>query len=293
MRKKYFECREKNNNTLKVINVSSYDQSAGKGYEKKLDGLHDDKERMKKISVVILNYLKGNKLKKISIADFGGGTGNLLKFLIDKIRIECPDIIINALIVDINKKQLLNIGQEIKTIVGDITNLENKIVSNSLDIVLSRNVYHYLSLDDQERATNEAYRVLKVGGIFLNAFVSTSQENQLEINNFWTNFATIVANKKIERFFISREDAVKMFKEAGFKAISFSQGFYNVALVAGDEGLVGKYPSLLNRIKDIENHLLSFSPSSKQEFKIKFSKTKRGEKTISISQSVEIVYGKK
>lgn len=247
-------------NQQKHIN---YEQSAGKDYEKRLGSLHADPERMQKILNPIIAYINSNQLDQVSIADLGGGSGNLLQFIVQALKKNNPEFKITTLNIDINPKQLVATPKEIQPVLADLENLPIK----SLDIEISRNVYHYLSPEQAEKAIQEAYASLKPGGIFINAFVSSSTESQVPIDDFWTEFATKANIRKEEtkRHFATKEEMEKMFKKIGFVNVHFETGFENIVIINGADGLAGKYLNLTgDEISDIEKHLLSLPENVRQ-----------------------------
>jgi ubiquinone/menaquinone biosynthesis C-methylase UbiE len=273
-----------------------YEQSAGYGYEEKLGGLHADPKRMLKIAIPILNYIKIKKIKKIKITDWGGGTGILLKFIKQYLEKKIKGVDIQATNIDVNPKQLKAVDKkEMKTILADL----RKLLLKDIDIAISRNVYHYFIPKDQQKITDQIFKSLKIGGVFLNAFVSVSKKSQRKINEFWTDFATKanIKKEKTERFFATKKEMKKMLKKSGFKNIQFKRGYFNKAVVSGLEGLAGKYPKLTQtEIKNIEKNLLSFPLSIKKELKIKevgVVVNSKKIKTAIISQPTYIIYGEK
>lgn len=273
----------------------NYEQSAGTGYEKKLGGLHADPERMQKILNPIIEYINSNQLDQLSIADLGGGSGNLLQFIKQQLEKDNPEFKITALNIDLNPQQLKATPKGIQPILADLEHLPIK----NLDIEISRNVFHYLSPEEAEKAIQEAYASLKPGGIFINSFISSSTESQVPIDDFWTEFATKANIRKEEtkRHFATKEEMEKMFKKIGFVNVHFETGFENIVIINGADGLAGKYLNLTgDEISDIEKHLLSLPENVRQEFNIKTIKITDDDKeigTVTISQPVYIIYGEK
>lgn len=140
---------EELNTFITVDKLVWYEQSAWKRYDKYLNGLHNDFKRMLVIFNQISQYIDKNLDKEeISLCDFWWWNWNLLNFIKSKIETQekYKDIKIRFIVVDWNKNQLENLSEGIDWINEDIT---QKVNEKNIDIAISRNVFHYLSKDQQ------------------------------------------------------------------------------------------------------------------------------------------------
>jgi len=268
-----------------------YEQSAWKAYHEHLNGLHNDPERMLVIFNQISQYIDKNLDKEeILICDFWWWNWNLLNFIKSKIETQekYKNIKIKFIVVDWNKNQLENLPEGIDWRNEDIT---QKVNEKNIDIAISRNVFHYLSKDQQLKTIKNIKWALLEGWIFINAFVSTSLEWQKYMNTFWSNFATTCNIKKVKtkRYFSTPEEMNRYFQEAGFSKQYYFLWFHNTWIISWEGWFSEKYPSLTEKeINCFEQQLLRFPEDIKKELDIK-----KVPKTVSISQPVYIIVWKK
>lgn len=100
-----------------------------------------------------------NKFNNPKIIDIGAGTGAYSLYLFDK------GFDVTAVeLVKHNLKVIQSKNKNIKSVLGNATNL-NKFKDNTFDItILFGPMYHLLTIDEKIKALNEAKRITKTGG---------------------------------------------------------------------------------------------------------------------------------
>jgi SAM-dependent methyltransferase len=109
--------------------------------------------------------------KQTTIIEIGCGTGYYGMFLTDKCRDYIGVDLSPENIEVFNEKIIINNIKNIKTMVGDVTNLEN-IGSDGYDIVMVLGPMYHLPPEDRELALLEAKRICKNNGIIIFAYIN-------------------------------------------------------------------------------------------------------------------------
>ncbi len=113
-------------------------------------------------------WKKNAPRKNVSIGEFGGGGGNLLKYIEEVTRVKAD--LTNVELV--GKYKNFQVDKKIKFIQGSVIN--SPFESNTFDITIVRNVIHHLvafdlqtTRDNQMDAIRELVRVTKPGGLII------------------------------------------------------------------------------------------------------------------------------
>lgn len=286
-------------NTILVMDkITWYEQSAWKKYHTYLGWLHSKEETMIWIFDTIYQYInsqqKLNSNKHMEIVDFGWWNGVLLCYIKNKLQ----DLGLNLenikfTVMDANKKQLDGIENNIATVQADIT---NEIPKKQIDIAISRNVFHYIEKGKQYKTIKNIYNSLKKWWIFINGFISVSEDAQEEINNYRTEFATRVNTKWIltERYVSTVEEMEKNYRDAWFKDVHYFLWFENHGIMRWLEWFEGKYPTLTKTdVLYFENLLENLPENIKIELKVRSVVNSAWERTMDIVHPVFIIVGVK
>lgn len=119
---------------------------------------------------------------EISVLEIGCGTGITTEILLESrenIKLTAIDID-NEMIRFV--KQTLSSYPNVSFIVSDVLSFVKEQKPNSFDIVISAFTIHNLTSEYRQQLYKEIYRILKAGGLFVNAdkFVSDNKEEQIE-----------------------------------------------------------------------------------------------------------------
>lgn len=135
------------------------------------------------------NYVAGRRLQGVRLADLGGGIGLLTQAITDGRKSQ--DIPLYCVSFDVNEKDLRD-NTSAERVVAQLEELP--AMDCSFDVAVMRLVLTYNDKEVQQRILNEAFRVLKPGGIFI---------------NFWAGARTKPHQKKLmEAFGMGKEASI-------------------------------------------------------------------------------------
>ena len=228
---------------------------------------------------VLKTYLLENmpNRKGVRLVDFGGGTGRWLQTLDNYF--DNSEFIIVDLSKDMLSKAEGKIASgayknKVNTINANIAQI-NGIEDNSVDYIIS--TYNPLSfVDDPQAVINEAYRILRSGGVaqitvqgYYNALYS-------KLNNFLADASElydIFENKKVKwnpevpkLWQLPKSDMEKMFNKAGFIDVE-SRGIATITQPQGEDfdpenKQLGPLSKKLNEDQDFYDVLLKIELQS-------------------------------
>lgn len=131
---------------------------------------------------MIVPILKSYKsVSEINVLEIGCGTGITTEILLKSRKN------INLTTIDIDKDIIEHASRSLSSyinanfIVSDALSFVEKQESNSLDLIVSAFTIHNLTNEYRQRLYKEIYRIIKAGGLFINAdkFVSDNKEEQI------------------------------------------------------------------------------------------------------------------
>lgn len=201
-----------------------------KGYSKNVDS-SNSLGFWKLTDEIILTALLDNlnRRERVTIVDFGGGTGRWLEMLDNYFR-KSSFILIDLSEDMIKRAKMRKAAGEFKNDLNIIQADIGKVpLENcSSDYVIS--TYNPLSFcDDPQKVISEAYRVLKHGGRAMVSAQSYYNAIYSKINNFLVSgieLRSIYENKKVrwtdnvpELWQFKKSDMERMFTSAGFKEV--------------------------------------------------------------------------
>lgn len=142
------------------------------------------------------------------LLDVGYGNGYLIKLLYHKVKCRIYGIdISNDMLEQASKKNRQGINEgRIQLSVGDCCNLNFK--EEFFDVVTTTNTIYFW--EDTVKGMQEIYRVLKAGGIFVNAVF---KKEALE---------KVAYTKNVFKFF-EKEDCISLGKQAGFRDVEVKE----------------------------------------------------------------------
>ena len=190
-----------------------------------------------------INLIKLGKPTVESWLDTGSGTGTLILKAIEhfkNIRFVAADP--SKSMLDIAKEKLS--GKDITYI---LAGSEELVCCDSFDVVTAIMVHHYLDIGDRIKATQNCFRMLKEGGIYVTfETIRSNTEKGTQIGLRRWREAQLMSGKSIdavdkhisrygiELLPISIESHIKLLKEVGFSTIEIlwvsgmQAGFYAI-----------------------------------------------------------------
>lgn len=205
---------------VKVITdkISQRDKyRAGEKYRKTLRGYQLRKDILDAMFYAI-DVKSLPKDKRILMMDVGCGPGIVGDYVYRKIKIEhrlSPLMIF----VDINEKMLKAVPKKFDyiTVKNDITNLQ--FPDNFFDVVVMKQVLHYLPKFLKIKALKEVHRVLKNKGQFVfSVLVSVDDDSNRLVNELYTKREEIIAQQvAMKKYIPTRKTLFEWLQKAGFK----------------------------------------------------------------------------
>ncbi|MEG0450051.1 MAG: class I SAM-dependent methyltransferase [Lysinibacillus sp.] len=152
-------------------------------------------------------FKKENVSKASHILDVGCGTGQSAAYLANKYGANVTGIDISAIMVAKAQKRMKSKRLPVKIMEGSVENIP--LPNDKFDFIISESV---LSFVNKQKALQEIFRLLKVGGRFI--AIELTIKRQLEAKT----------EKEIKQFygfdsFSMKNDWVALFEHAGFKNI--------------------------------------------------------------------------
>ncbi|MCL5113185.1 MAG: class I SAM-dependent methyltransferase [Patescibacteria group bacterium] len=228
---------------------------------------------------ILKTYLLENmpKRESVTVVDFGGGTGRWLRMLDGYFKDS------DFIIVDLSKDMLAKANEKIvsdeyknniRLINSDITSI-TELADGSADYIIS--TYNPLSfVDEPQKVIDEAYRVLKKGGLAQITIQGYYNALYSKVNNFLADpseLNDIFTSKKVRwnqsvpgLWQLSKKNMEEMFKAGGFINIE-SRGIATIAQPQGEDfdpenKQIGPLSKKLNDNKDFFDTLLNIELSA-------------------------------
>jgi ubiquinone/menaquinone biosynthesis C-methylase UbiE len=223
---------------------------------------------------ILKTYLLENmpKRENVTVVDFGGGTGRWLRILDGYFKDS------NFIIVDLSKDMLAKAKEKIvsgeyknnMTLINSDIASTTELADGSADYIIS--TYNPLSfVDEPQKAIDEAYRVLKKGGLAQMTIQGYYNALYSKVNNFLVDpseLNDIFKSKKVQwnsnvpkLWQLSKKNMEEMFKASGFVNIE-SRGIATITQPQGEDfdpenKQLGPLSKKLNDNKDFFDTLLN------------------------------------
>lgn len=168
-----------------------------------------------------IHSIKKNKEEKISLADFGGASGEVTDYLRKEGRVN-SSMTIDC--IDVNEELL---KQNTSCDVSIIADLRQFRSSNKYDIGIMRYVLHYNEKHDQMAILNNIFHSLQDNGYFINYWCGVSDIQQQ--SKFQKVFTTKNISEKLYRpnsYWATWSETKTHFQQAGFDIQNLTQFSY-------------------------------------------------------------------
>lgn len=165
---------------MPVESIRAYDLPGRvANYDADMDLMHPNRHKM---AEMIENVLAVSGAPPRLVIDIGTGTG----FLVDRLLRAFPNLHIVAIdgaqhMVDLARTRLGPLAERVDFRVGDFRDLETLCGNKGLaDAVVSAYALHHLSSDEKLQVLRTAHGLLKLGGWFLNADLTLTEDDELD-----------------------------------------------------------------------------------------------------------------
>ena len=194
-----------------------------------------------------INLIKLGKPKVESWLDTGSGTGTLIFKAIEHFgKLRCVVADPSEAMLNVAKKKLA--GSDIKSLLAGSEDLSNDLLdAESFDVVTAIMAHHYLDIEARKKATQNCFRLLKAGGIYVtfetirpNTEVGTKiglrrwRDAQIANGKSIDSVDKHISRYGIELLPITIESHINLLREVGFSTVEIlwvsgmQAGFYGI-----------------------------------------------------------------
>jgi len=279
-----------------IEGICKRERIAGKDYGNTFNGMYY--KHLEYITEPVLRHVDAyyHRYSMISIADFGGGSGIVGGAI--KRSLKEKGYKSTLIVIDVNKNQLEGVGKEAGTL-GVRPVLKNffdflQDDKERFDVISMRNVLNYMDREQNYYALKSAYNALRMGGIYVNSFLfSPDEESQKAMNKFYGIQEGFLQGKYARpRHLVTLYEIWELFLKTGFFRIECVGTFTESIPVRGKGSLAEKHIYTTEESELIENYLYNLPDSVKKALNI-CRKKNGSEDTVFLDSRFAVFKGRK